>query len=192
MFKYFPFLLLLPGLSQPLLGQEGAAPKFNPETVLLSHFTFTRPQNWQWVKTEQREGGVITEVIFSAGDAGSETQDQVMAYFSHFKPDSQLTTPGATARRWKSWFETVDKSSPKPKSVTIGTNTVTWIEYTGTYKGNVEPGKTPRLRPGFAVFGALIEDEAGGIIARVVGPSAAAEKNKASFKKMIEQALKPE
>ncbi|MDB6028642.1 MAG: hypothetical protein JWM68_4865 [Verrucomicrobiales bacterium] len=161
---------------------------FNPENVLLSHFSLPRPGPWHWVSTTTKEGHILLEVIFAAGDAQNENS-RVSIYFNHIKPDADIGTPGATAKRWKSWFEKAQMTMPLSKPKPMGTNKVCFVEMTGTFKGPGVSGKAPYLRPDFTLFGAHIEDAEGNILVRMVGPTKLVEKNKAAFNKMIKQTL---
>ncbi len=157
---------------------------FNPETVLISHFTLERPSHWKWIKSGTHDD-VIMETIFSVKDPQDENIE-AMVYLNHARPGDTKATVENTGPRWKGWFTEVKhfKSFTKPEKV--GTNTVAFVEIAGTYRG---PGKSKKLHPDYTLFGADIEDGEGNILGRIIGPSKLVEANKVAFKAMIERAL---
>jgi hypothetical protein len=187
------FILVLIGLFCSIQGkgvEKNQDAAFNPANVLMSHFSFARPTNWQWISTEPRGGSILTESIFSVG---SETDpNRTAVYLNHFKPQTGSGTRPATIQRWKTWFKDLKRTAPA-KTKTIGTNDVTFVEFIGTYQGPTEAGKPAKLlRPDYTLYGAVIEDAEGNILARLWGPTTEVQKNKAAFQTMIEKAAKGE
>lgn len=178
MIRLFLILLLI-GVPAASHGQE----KFNPQTVMLSRFTFTRPADWQWLSTGPRADKKpgVTEVVFRIADPETG-RTNLTSHINHHANSEEITAKH-TIKVWRSWFESVRPSDPITSKEIIGTNKVTWIEYSGIYRA----GKVD-----FTLFGALIEDGQGNIAARLQGPSNLVQKNKLTLIKMVETALKKE
>ena len=181
----FLYLLSLIGLlCSTSFAEPSETASFNPETLLISHFTLQRPSQWKWVNSGKHDD-VLMEIIFSVQDLQHE--NPAMVYLNHARPEDKKATPENTAPRWKGWFAEVQNSKPFTKPTTIGTNTVSYIEITGTYRG---PGKSKKLHADYTLFGADIEDSSGNVLARIIGPTKLVEANKSAFTAMIEHALR--
>ena len=160
---------------------------FNPETILLSHFSFRRPANWQWIHTEPADrNDIITEITFRIADPIKDDRHATVL-MNHFKPNITYSIPDNVTKRWKTWFTEVQQQPSQ--MVTIGEHKVTFIELAGSYLG---PGasKKKKAAPNYLLYGAIIEDEAGNVVARFYGPEKLVEKSKFEFKEMIEKAVK--
>jgi hypothetical protein len=165
--------------------------KFNPESVMLSHFSFVRPKNWKWDENKSGDkkkdapeaDGVIREIVFRINDSTGEKTNSASAYFNLYPASSDIATSKATAKRWKKWFKESRASDPVVSSAKVGSNKVVWLELHGIYW----TGRTNAV-----LFGAIIEDKEGNILARLDGSADVVEKNKRAFKKMVADALKPD
>lgn len=170
-----------------VIAQETEAkPGFNPETFLMSHFTFTRPKDWQWTDTRSDGTKTLQVVVFRTNV--SDPKEDGRAYFNHFPPDKPAGTRKAVVSRWNELF--VNEGKPPvefSRSEKIGKNKIYYIELSGTYK--VEHAKPGTLRHGYSLFGAVVEDDKGNLVIRLMGATTSVEKSKVDFQKMIEQAL---
>jgi hypothetical protein len=167
---------------------NGSEVPFQPDTVMVSDFIFTRPPDWTWVSSETNRPGVQKEVIFSV--ANRQQKDAVMAYISHFPAKAAPAAPRTTATRWKSWFEHVTDSSPLSDPVSLGPCRVFYTRMTGMYRGPSQ--QSDAVRSNYSLFGAIIEHPKGNIIMRIVGPAPLVEKKTNGFRVLIEQTLKSE
>ncbi|MDB6027029.1 MAG: hypothetical protein JWM68_3252 [Verrucomicrobiales bacterium] len=166
--------------------EEGA---FNPETTILSRFSFVRPDQWQWMSTEPNGDDIVTAIMFSAPEPG--TENRALIFLNHYTRTAAAGERTSTEQRFKKWFREFKEPVP-PQTVSVGTNKVTFVEYAGTYYGPSKNGKTPAARANYTLIGAVIEDPDGNIVGRLWGPTRLVEKNKADFKNMIVMALKQE
>jgi hypothetical protein len=164
-----------------------AQESFNPSTIILGDFVFTRPEEWVWKKTEPARKDIQSEVIFGIPHGGYE--EAAKAFFNLYEKDAQPGTRGATADRWKSWFPKSKKTTKFSEPVLIGANKVSYFEIAGKYTG---PGSVPEQKTECALFGAFIENPGGNIIVRMVGPNNVVRKAEPQLKEMIERALKRE
>ncbi|MDB6028643.1 MAG: hypothetical protein JWM68_4866 [Verrucomicrobiales bacterium] len=191
MCRFLSFIILLASFAptHSHAAEPEKASAFNPETVLLSHVTLTRPQHWQWVSTQPHEINVLMEVIFSVKDP-QDPRSEATVCFNHMKPNTAIAAAGPTAHRWQTWFAEVRSAAPFSETKIIGTNKLSFLEITGTYKGP-PTGSDPKLFTDYTMLGAHMEDGEGSIIVRFTGPTKLVEKNKAAFTGMIEQMLQP-
>lgn len=181
------FLFFIPAaVSAP--AQSSRTSGFNPDTVMMSRFTFTRPEDWKWVETRQDVSNVIQSVTFHIHPDG--TPDHCRAYFNHFHRGHPAGSRKAALSRWKESFIDTPASVTFDKPIKIGTNSVAYVEMSGSYR--VENSKTRIIRSGHGLYGAVIDDPEGNIVIRMMGPASAVEKAKPAFKKMIEDALRDE
>lgn len=167
------------------MGWRGHAEQFNPATVMISRFTFTRPEPWVWVSSDKRRPEVHVEVIFRVND--ESTRDGAKVSINHFEKDEPTATPAATAQRWMTWFQSTTEVVPLSAPVQIGSNKVSYTSMTGRFRG-AHPNAP--IRPNYALFGAIIEDAEGNLVIRLAGPPDEVAKSSADVKKMIEKALK--
>jgi hypothetical protein len=164
------------------------AQQFNPETILLSDFTFARPQSWVWLQTRGDLADVIQSVSFQVNYRGKD--DGSRAVLNHFMPDKSAGRPESVVQRWKEWF--VDAPGPlafgKPR--TIGKTRISYLEITGSYNPG-DPKKGPSLK-NHKLLGALVEHAKGNLVMRLIGPAASVTEAEPEFKQMIENALHEE
>ena len=163
--------------------EEKSEKAFNPETVMLSHFTFTRPTNWVWINTREDVTNVLQATAFQVNYP--ELDDACRVYINHFVPGKPAGNPRWVAKRWRESFVDWSDKMVFGKRRTVGANTISYLEITGTYKGS---GKLNF--PDYAMYGALIEDKKGNIVGRMLGPARWVEKTKADFRRMMEESLK--
>jgi hypothetical protein len=161
------------------------AEQFNPSTVMVGRFIFTRPDAWVWVSTETKKPDIQTEVIFRLKD--ERVPDAAKVFINQFEKGISVGTPTETADRWKSWFQSTSRSIPLSAPRLIGSNTVSYVSITGKFKG-AHPNAP--IRPNYTLFGAIIDDVDGNIVIRLAGPAEIVEKSTAELKEMIEGALK--
>jgi hypothetical protein len=65
-------------------------------------------------------------------------------------------------------------ATPSPQKRTAGGHTITEVLFTGTYaQPSLQPGLPPVSRPGYALWGAVMENAAGTLYWRATGPAAA-------------------
>ena len=181
MFRVLLLSLTLIAFHHGVLADEES---FNPETVLLSHFSLVRPKEWQWRSTVPHEESILMEVIYTM----KNPQDATWVYFNHAKPGADIASPTATAKRWKVWFKTVTTSGKFSEPKNIGGYKVSFIEITGTFQGPSAPGKIP-ARPNYTLYGAHLEDPEGNILVRMVGPTRFVEQSKKTLNEMLEKSL---
>src|SRR5690349_21099312 len=78
--------------------EEGA---FNPETTILSRFSFVRPDQWQWMSTEPNGDDIVTAIMFSAPEAG--TENRALIFLNHYTRTAASGQRAATEQRFKKW-----------------------------------------------------------------------------------------
>lgn len=186
-FVHFTCLLLLL-FGADFARAQGSAPtaRFNPTTVMMSRFTFTVPPGWQWIETRSDVSNVVQSVTFQVN---LSSEENCRAYFNHFIPGRSAGTRKSTGQRWKEDFLDATKTIAF-KEEKIGKHQVFFMEINGTYKN--ERSKTPEVRHGFALYGAVLEDDGGNLVMRLMGPATAVEKARPAFRKMIEAAASAE
>jgi hypothetical protein len=160
---------------------------FNPETVLLSHFSFRPPSKWQWMHTDKGEGNVLSEITFQVKESAEDARHATVL-INLFKPGTDYALPETVASRWKTWFVEVEELPSE--TVTYGEHKVTFIELAGAYHGPSSKGKKKSASPNYHLYGAVIDDAGGNVISRFYGPASLVKKYKPEFKKMIEEAVK--
>jgi hypothetical protein len=181
-------LVLLFGSLVCTQAQSASGQADNPGTILVSRFNFVRPANWKWADTRwEGVSNVLQSVTFRVDE--DDANGDCSVYINHFVPDRPAGGRVATANRWKDSFTDVPAKVAFGKPETIGTNKVSYLEISGTYKS---PGKNTPLRKNFSMYGAVIDDPAGNVVLRVMGNEKLVRKAKPQFKKMIEDALKQE
>ncbi len=182
------FLALFLSMMAMLHGAE-KKPKddkdFNPETILIGHFSLHRPANWQWMHTEKGQRAQ-TEITFHVTESpGAERHATVL--FNLFAAGEDHALPANVARRWKTWFEGVEEL-PSEK-IKIGEHQVTFVEYTGAYRGPTS-NKKARTSPNYRLYGVVIEDDGGNVVGRFYGPTDLVKRYKSDFRKAVEDAVK--
>lgn len=166
--------------------QTGADSGFNPETVMLSHFTFTRPTTWKWANTRSDVTNVVQAVTLQVNYPGAG--DDCRVYLNHFQPGKPAGSLKVVTKRWREFFGDPPDSAVQTKHGKVGKTKITYTEISGTYKG--EGSKAGVSRPDFILFGVVAEDPAGNLVMRLIGPAKSVQRAKPDFKKMIEDALK--
>ncbi len=156
-----------------------------PATFEVGAFKFQRPAAWTWIDVPEgmrmmrkavlnipaKDGSKVAEVIFyhfGAGQGG-DTQANVQRWLGQF---SDKTTPEK--------IETKDASGTK----------VTFVTVAGTYQSGMPMGpKTPMT--GYALIGAILEDDAGGsVFVKCTGPDAVIKEAAPAFSDFIAGAKK--
>jgi len=148
-----------------------------PKSFQLSHFKFDRPPAWEWVPS-RTENGALLRIV------DPKTQGTVLVVFAHYASDSRMGDRNATPKRWKGQFLAAPEPSCKTEHTVISNRKVTFVEVKGTRKGDKKEAHRDNV-----LFGAVIGDEEGNVLVKLVGPESLVEKCKADFRKMIEQAL---
>jgi hypothetical protein len=159
-------------------------PAFNPDKVLIGRFTFQRAENWRWNDTRSDIANVLESVSFEVNAGGMTNVCRV--FINHFRPGSSAGNKRETLKRWKDQFPTVTGHVAFGPPQKIGTNEVAYCSINGTFKPEK---KSPAVRKNYALYGAVIEDDGGNIVLRVMGPQNWVDATKSDFKKMIRSAL---
>ena len=107
--------------------------------------------------------------------------------FFHFGA-GQGGTAKANVDRWLGQFqEPREKLNSKTEDTTIAGHKVSYVSAEGTYMDGPPFGqKTPR--PGYALFGAILESDEGSVFVKMTGPADLVKSSQATFRKMVEGA----
>ena len=162
-------------LSFPSIAAEG------PKTFSVSEFTFTRPQDWEWVPTtsQMRKAELKVE--------SKDKKEKAEVIFFHFGESNGGGTQ-ANVERWLSQFkEPREKLNSKVETAKINKRAVTFVQAEGTYMSGM-PGGPKTAQPNSMLLGAIIESDKGNVFVRVTGPVGLVKAAQPQFKKMIEGA----
>jgi hypothetical protein len=175
--KHFLWISALCAL--PLLHSMAAA----PTTFKVSEFTFQRPVSWEWVES----ASPMRKAQLKVSDADKKNAAEVV--FFHFGPSNGGGVQ-ANVDRWFGQFqEPREKIGAKSADETIGKRKVTFVHAEGTYLSGM-PGGARTPQPGSALLGAIIQSDEGDVFVKMTGPAALVKSSEASFRKMIESAVK--
>jgi hypothetical protein len=154
-----------------------------PATFKVSEFTFTRPEQWEWVEVSSSMRKAQLKVVEPKMKGHGEV------IFFHFGQGNGGGTK-ANVERWFGQFkESRDQIKPKSEEVMVGKHKVTYVQAEGTYMSGM-PGATLTAQPGSALLGAIIEADQGNVFIRMTGPAELVKNSQVEFKKMVEGPLK--
>jgi hypothetical protein len=161
-------LLWLAALSAPARHTHHYAPE--DVTLKIAGLQFTLPGSWlpqppetsaragQWnvpAPATTPEGDPVRVVVFFFGPGvGGTAKENIDAWAA------AITAPSPPA-------------SPAPQKRTAGGHAVTEVLFSGTYaEPGPEPGLPPVARPGYALWGAVLDNGGGNLYWRATGPAA--------------------
>ena len=131
---------------------------------------FTLPGSWtaQPAETSARAGQWIV-----SAPAESPGADPVQVVVFYFGPG----VGGTTRQNIDAWAATITSPSPPPspapRTRTAAGHAVSEVLFTGIYtEPGPEPGLPPMAHPGYALWGAVLENGAGNLYWRATGPAA--------------------
>jgi len=154
-----------------------------PATFKVSEFTFTRPENWEWIESTSQMRKAELKVV----DTKNRFKAEVVFY--HFGPGSAGGTQANVDRWFRQFEEPREKINAKSDEMTIGKHKVTYVSAEGTYKSGM-PGAAQTPMPNYALLAAIIESSEGSVFVKMTGPKELTRSATADFKKMVESALK--
>ncbi len=154
-----------------------------PAKFSVGEFTFDRPADWQWVQSSS----AMRKAQLKITDASNKEGVEVVFFF--FGEGGGGSTQ-ANIDRWLSQFEEPkDKLNSKTENETINGRKVTYVQGEGTYLSGMPGGpKTPQ--PNTLLMGAIVESTQGNVFIRATGPVKLTKASQATFRKMVESALK--
>jgi hypothetical protein len=176
------FLMAMGAVLLGLVG-TGSVRAEDPATFQVSDFTFTRPAGWDWVEVTSPMRKAQLRVKDADGKASADV------VFSHFGPGPAGGTQANIERWFRQFGGDRDKINAKTEEVTVGKTKVTYAQAEGTFQSGMPGGPLTPLDD-YALLGAIIESDNGAVFVKMTGPKALVKSSTATFKKMVEGALK--
>ena len=148
----------------------------DPENFVVGEFTFVRPTDWQWVWDEKRSKiGNLLDV------PGDNKKDTTPVFFRKFSKEEG--NPESRRQAWLAYFKELPEDLHIRSEIkTVAGYEITYFEMEGRY---VRPPY-----PDHALIGATVKVKNGYVAVRMSGKSKIIEQSKATFREMIEHAVK--
>jgi len=150
----------------------------SPESFKVGPFSFNLPQGWTKVQPsspmrnaqlEIAQGPAKAEVTFFHFGGGSGTAaDNVVRWFGQF--------PGSENKR-------------KTEVVAAGPAKITFASTEGTFSSGMPGGPSSPL-PGYALYGAILENPKGDVYVKMTGPEGLVKSATEAFKQLVLDAAK--
>src|SRR4029079_11325699 len=156
-----------------------------PANFEVGAFKFQRPAAWEWIEIPEGLKMMRKAQLTVPGKDGAKPAEVI---FYHFGAGQGGDTT-ANVTRWVGQFS--EKTTPeKTESKQIGGTKVTFVTVAGTYQSGMPVGpKTPM--PGYALLGAILEDNAGGsVFIKLTGPEAVVKEAEGAFRVLVASAKK--
>lgn len=155
-----------------------------PENFMVGAHLFTRPAGWIWLDLPPQ--ATISAKLLLSGKTRAQNADVV---FVETKSTGAWASADDTIGRWqKNFVELPEKQNRQREEKELKRAKVTFFWQEGTYKTTIGAGGIVQ-HPGFAQYGAIIEDGKNHVLARVLGSKEVVEDAKSAFKQMVERAL---
>ncbi len=146
-------------------------------TFKVGELSFGRPEKWEWVEVQPGMRKAQFKVPNPAGDSGE-------VIFFHFGPNNGGGTQ-ANVERWFRQFQgTKSEVKARSEEVKAGAAKVTYVHAEGTYLSGM-PGGPQTPKTGYALAGAIVEDDGGSVFIKFTGPKPLVEAATADFKKLV-------
>lgn len=155
-----------------------------PENFMVGTHLFTRPPGWTWMDLPPQ--ATISAKLLLSGKTREQNADVV---FVETKSAGAWASANDTIGRWqKNFIELPEKQNSQREEKKLKRAKVTFFWQEGTYKTTIGAAGIVQ-HPGFAQYGAIIEDGKNHVLARVLGSKEVVEDAKSAFKLMVEHAL---
>jgi hypothetical protein len=168
-----------------LIATAAAALAEAPATFEVGKFKFARPAAWKWIEVPEAMKVMRKAVLEVPGKDGGKNGEIIFYYFG----PGQGGDTQANVTRWVGQFS--EKSTPeKIETKDVAGTKVTFVSVTGTYQSGMPMGpKTPM--PGYALLGAILEDNTNGsVFVKFTGPEAVVKDATPAFNEFISSANK--
>lgn len=174
-------LIALCLLLVPVTSARSADDPEKTQTVSAGGVTFQAPASWKAEKPASRMRIVQLKIKHAEGDK----DDAELVVFAF---PGGAGTVEANLKRWQDQFQ--DESGAAPKMVTEkrkGKNVdATFAEVAGRYVAAVSPGGSEKYdKPGYRLFGAIVETDQVGYFFKMVGPEKTMKAASANFNALI-------
>lgn len=156
-----------------------------PATFEVGAFKFQRPAAWEWIDVPEGMRAMRKAQIAVPGKDGGKPAEII---FYHFGAGQGGDTQ-ANVTRWVAQFS--EKTVPeKIESKDAAGIKATFVSVAGTYQSGMPMGpKTPMT--GYALLGAILEDNSGGsVFVKMTGPEAVVKEATPAFNDFISSAKK--
>lgn len=156
-----------------------------PAAFKVGAFNFQRPAAWEWIEVPEGMRMMRKAQIAVPGKDGGKPAEII---FYHFGAGQGGDTQ-ANVTRWVAQFS--DKTTPeKVDSKDAAGTKATFVSVAGTYQSGMPMGpKTPMT--GYALLGAILEDNEGGsVFVKMTGPEAVVKEATPAFNEFISSAKK--
>lgn len=166
-----------------------AADETKPAELKVGGYTFKMAAPWE----AKKQPGMMSAGGFTL--PGKDGAAPIDADFYHFgKDQGGGGNVESNVRRWQSQFQPGADGKPaeaEREEVTVEGKKALLITIKGTFlKGPaMSPNKTPM--PGYAMLGAILQNDDGNVFIKVTGPEAPTLATSADFKKVITTAMSP-
>jgi hypothetical protein len=138
-------------------------------TLKISVLQFTVPA--AWLAESPETSARAAQWLVPVPESSAVDPVQVVVFF--FGPG----VGGTVKQTIEGWAATITSpsppSSPPPQKRTTGGHAISEVLLTGTYtEPGLEPGLPPAAHPGYALWGAVLENGGGNLYWRATGPAA--------------------
>ncbi len=176
--RFFILMVFLP--ADPLWRTPATGAE--PVSFTVGHFQFERPEGWLWVNPSSP----MRKAELTAPSSGEASRPEVT--FFHFGP-GQGGGAEANIGRWLAQFqEAASEISPAIETGVAGKTKVTFVKAKGTFLSGM-PGGPSTPRPGYALYGAILENaKYGDVFVKMTGPAEAVASAGEAFERMIKTA----
>ena len=144
----------------------------DPTTFDVGPLKFQRPPEWKWVPVTSPMRKAQLSV------PGADPAKPAELTFFHFG-QGQGGDVQANAQRWLKQFQSKE-GAEKIEPLETGGAKVTLVSTEGTFASGM-PGQPAKPMDDYALLGAIIENEAGAVFAKMTGPSATVKAARARF-----------
>jgi hypothetical protein len=149
--------------------------------------TWTPPAAWK-----AGEPKPMRAATYKVPAAKGDTEEGEVAVF--FFGSGQGGGVDANVDRWINQFEQPDgkasKDAAKTKKDTVNGLPVTTVELNGTYTASMGPMGPKSNRPGYKLYGAIVEGPQGAVFFKLTGPQKTVDTAKGDFQKLIKSMKK--